>query len=138
MVSKGDLAHAVSFLSGDPPTSLKGGQDVGSLVLYQFCLCRGLRRSSCLFLWLAGISLSRVCVFPFNWGGPSSKSLDLRTINLPLWPRNVSLLRNHQSRCGKQGLPQRASRSALCPVEQSSKTARDGSGILQQPEISFI
>src|SRR6267154_1990862 len=39
MVPKSDLADAVSIFSGTPPASTQSDQDVGPLVLNQFCMC---------------------------------------------------------------------------------------------------
>src|SRR6266536_1801408 len=138
MVSQGDLAHALSLFSANAPDAFKSDQDVGPLVLYQFCVCGALRRGSRLFLWLAGVSLSRVRIFLFNWIAPGWCSLDSGALHLRFRPGNLQLLRPYQSCCAKHVLSQRAPRFALDPVEQPAKTARDGAGVLQPTEISFV
>src|SRR5581483_3745573 len=130
MVSQGDLAHALSVFSTDAPTTFESDQDVGPLVLYQFCVCRALRCGSRLFFRLAWISLSRVCVFLFNRVAPGRRSLDSGALHIRFRPGNVQLLRTNQSGRPKYGISQRASRFALDPVEQSAETARHGAGVL--------
>src|SRR6266481_3877015 len=138
MVHEGNLAYALPIFSADAPATIESDYDVGSLVLHQFCVCRALRCGGHLFLRLAGISLSGICVFLFNWIAPGRRSLDSGALYLRFRPGNVQLLRANQSRSAKHGLSQRAPRSALDPVEQFAETARNGAGILQQPEVSLI
>src|SRR5258707_9602861 len=138
MVSQGNLAHALSLFSANAPAASKSDQDVGPLVLYQFRVCGALRRGSRLFLRLAGVSLSRVRIFLFNWITPGGRTLDSGALHLRFRPGNLQLLRAYQWCCAKHGLSQRAPRFALDPVEQPAKTARNGPGILQPSEISFL
>src|SRR4029077_10814597 len=138
MVSQGNLAHALSLFSANAAAPFKSDQDVGPLVLYQFCVCGAVRRGSRLFLRLAGVSLSRVRIFLFNWITPGGRTLDSGALHLRFRPGNLQLLRSNQSCCAKHGLSQRAPRFAINPVEQPAKTARDGAGILQPSKISFL
>src|SRR6266498_3173797 len=138
MVSQGNLAHALSLFSANAPAAFKSDQDVGPLVLYQFCVCGPLRRGSRLFLRLARFFLSRVRIFLFNWITSGRCSLDSGALHLRFRPGNVQLLRAYQSCCAKHGLSQRAPRFALDSVEQPAETARNGAGVLRQSEISFV
>ena len=76
VVHEGNLAHALSLFSGDAPAAIEGDHDVGSMVLHQLCLRGALRCGGRLFLWLAGIPLSRVRVFLLNRIAPRRCSLD--------------------------------------------------------------
>jgi hypothetical protein len=80
------------FFQVTRPAAFKSDQDVGPLVLYQFCVCGALRRGSRLFLRLAGVSLSRVRIFLFNWITPGRRSLDSRSITLTISTRKPSAI----------------------------------------------
>src|SRR5213595_3865002 len=108
MVSQGDLAHALSVFPTDSAASVESDHDVGPMVLYQFCLRGGVRRSSCLFLRLARISLSRLRVFLFNWSAPGGRTLDSGALHLRFWSGDVQLLRANQYRGVQHGLSQLA------------------------------
>src|SRR4029077_9004847 len=110
----------------------------GPLVLYQFRVCRAVRRGSRLFLRLAGVSLSRVRIFLFNWITPGGRTLDSGTLHLRFRPGNLQLLRAYQSWCDKHGLSTRTPRFAVDSVELLAEAARDGAVILQQLEIPFV
>src|SRR6266700_4029023 len=108
MVSQGDLAHALSVFPTDPAAPVEGHQDVGPVVLREFCLCSGVRCRNYLFLRLAGISLSRIRVFLFDWTASGGCSLDSGALHLRFRPGDIQLLRPDQSRGAKHGLSQRA------------------------------
>src|SRR6266480_2135368 len=92
MVSQGSVAHAFSFFPIDPAAPLKSDQNVGPVVLREFCLCGGIRRRNYLFLRLAGISLSRIRVFLFDWAASGGCSLDSGALHLRFRSGNVSVV----------------------------------------------
>src|ERR1044071_4626206 len=92
MVSQGNLADALSFFSANPPATFESDQDVGPLVLYQFCVCGVLRRGGYLFLRLARVSLSRIGIFLFHWITSGRCSLDPGALHLRFRPGNLQLL----------------------------------------------
>src|ERR671922_2786653 len=132
MVSQSDLVNAVSLFSSDASAATEGDQDVGPLVLAESRVCNRVRRSDRLFLRLGGISLSSVRVFVFHRAASGWRPLDSGALHLRFRRGDVQLLRADQSGCAEHGVSQRASRSAVGPLEQSAETARDGTGVLRE------
>src|SRR5439155_2492936 len=131
MVSQGTVAHALSFFPINSAAPLESDQNVGPVVLHQLRVCSGVRCRHCLFLRLAGVSLSSVRVFLFDWAASGWCPLDSGALHIRFRPGDVQLLWTDQSGGAEHGLPQRAPRFALDPVEQSPEAARDGPRVLR-------
>src|SRR5207245_1248993 len=82
MVWEGDLADALSVLSGDTAASIKGDQDVGPMVLHQSRMCGRVRRSDRLFLWVGWFLVSRVRVFLLHWAASGGRALGSGALHL--------------------------------------------------------
>src|SRR4029453_5899253 len=76
--------------------------------------------------------------FFLHWPATRWGALDPGTLHKRPRTGDVQLLWPDQSAVSEHGLPQRAPRSAVDPLEQSAESARARAGILRYPEISFI
>src|SRR4029453_52567 len=108
------------------------------MVFGESCLRRGLRRGGGLFLWMGRAILSRAFVFFFHLPASGWRAMDPGALHKRPRTGAGQLFWPDQSAVSEHGLPQRAPRSAVDPLEQSAESARARAGILRYPEISFI
>src|SRR6185503_8860500 len=106
MVQESNLADAVSIFSGNPSASTQSDQDVGPLVLNQFCMRGRVRCRDRLFMRLGWISLSGVRVFVFHWAAPGGGTLDSGALHIRFRPGDVQLLWADQLVGAEHGLSQ--------------------------------
>ena len=104
------------------PPAHKSDHDVGPMVFVNLACAVGLQRGGRLFLWMGWVILSRVFVFFLHWPASGWRALDPGALHKRPRAGDVQLLWPDQSAVSEHGLPQRAPRSALHPVEQSAES----------------